>query len=314
MTTKSASRRTALRPTTVPRRAAKAAVSVDRRRILLATDGSDASAAAIRFARVMEEAGAWTPEALTVREPVPVAGADVMLPAPVMWVDIDSADGPVTAIHNQLRRMGGAGWTFQSEMGSAPPTIVDVARQHKATMIVMGLGKHGKLARLFGAETAARVCRLSDVPVLAVDARAKRRPKTLVVAMDFGASSVRAAHEAVRLVEPGGHVHLLHVRWGIDGQTLRDDVWEQTYAMGVEQGFLRLVSQLREQKIRVTWEFRIGGVLESILAVAKDLDADVIAAGSHNQNVVDRLLLGSTPATLLRGARCSVLVAPPARS
>lgn len=286
----------------------------ERQGILLATDGSKASAAAIRLARVMEEAGEWAPEALTVREHVPVAVADVVLPSPVIMLDDDIDAGAERIVRRQLHRMGGAGWQLRSEWGSPAATIVETATQQHSEMVVVGLGRHGKLARLFGAETAARVCRMSPVPVLAVDEGTKRRPRNIVVAMDFGASSLRAAREAVRLVQPGGRVHLVHVRWAINGRTVRDEAWEQTYAMGVEQGFLRLASQLRSGGHRVTWELRLGGVLESILAAAKDVDADVIAVGSHNQNVVDRLLLGSTPATLLRAARCSVLVTPPARS
>jgi nucleotide-binding universal stress UspA family protein len=178
-------------------------------------------------------------------------------------------------------------------------------------LIVLGLGKHGKLARLFGAETAARVCRRSPAPVLAVDQHAKGRPKSAVVAMDFGSSSVRAAREALELLDDGGTLHLVHVRWALDGKPLRDEAWERTYALGVEQGFARLLSQLVRPGIRVTSEMKLGGILETILKVIKDRDADVVAVGSHSQNVVDRVLLGSTAANLLRAAKCSVLVAPP---
>lgn len=281
------------------------------RPILIASDGSSAAAAAIKFARLMEQDGAWAPEALTVVEHVPVAVADFVLPAPVVLTEPDPAGGFVTAVHRHLMRLGGKTWSFRSEVGSAAAAIVALARERGVAMIVLGLGKHGKLARLFGAETAARVCRHADVPVLAVDHRAKRRPHTVVVAMDFGASSVRAAREAVDLLGPGGRIHLLHVRWAFNGRAPRDDGWEQTYALGVERGFQRLTKQLARAGITVTSELRLGPVLKSILQVATDLDADVIAAGSHSQDVLDRLLLGSTPAYLLRAAKCSVLIAPP---
>ena len=178
-------------------------------------------------------------------------------------------------------------------------------------LIVLGLGKHGKLARLFGAETAARVCRRSSVPVIAVDPRVTGRPTSIVVAMDFGMSSIRAAREALGLLAEGGALHLVHVRWAVDGHTLRDEAWERTYAMGVEQGFVHLLTQLARPGVKITTELKLGGVLESLLKATREHDADVIAVGSHSQTVVDRLLLGSTPANLLRAAKCSVLVAPP---
>lgn len=281
------------------------------RRVLVATDGSKASAAAIRFARSMEEANAWQPEAFTVIEHLPVAVADVMLPAPVAVMEPVLTEGPLADVRRQLQRHGARAWPFRSEMGRAPALIAEYAKVHASEVIVLGLGRHGKLARLFGAETAARVCRHADSPVLAVDEHTKRRPRSIVVAMDFGASSVRAAHEALDLLQPGGRLHLLHVRWALEGHALRDDAWERTYAMGVEQGFLQLERELARSDVTVTTELKLGAVLETILKVAKERDADVIAVGSHSQNLVDRMLLGSTPAALLRAANCSILVAPP---
>ena len=279
------------------------------RRVLVATDGSKASAAAIRLARSMEETHAWIPEALTVIEHLPVAVADVMLPTPVA-VEPALIEQPISEVRRQLQRYGAKAWPFKSEIGGAPAIITEYARRHASEIIVLGLGRHGKLARLFGAETAARVCRHSDVPVLAVDEHAKHSPRAIVVAMDFGPSSVRAAHEALDLLQPGGRLHLVHVRWALEGHTLRDDAWERTYALGVEQGFLRLEQELARPDITVTTELKLGAILESILKVAKERDADVIALGSHSQNIVDRMLLGSTPAALLRAAKCSILVAP----
>lgn len=280
------------------------------RRVLVATDASKASTAAIRFARSMEDSGAWIPEALTVIEHLPVAVADVMLPTPIAVMEPVLMEGPLSEVRRQLQRYGASAWPFRSELGAAPALITEYAKLHASEVIVLGLGRHGKLARLFGAETAARVCRHSDIPVLAVDEHARHRPRSIVVAMDFGASSVRAAHEALDLLPPGGRLHLVHVRWALEGHTLRDEAWERTYAMGVEQGFLRLERELARPGITVTTELKLGAVLESILKVAKERDADVIALGSHSQNIVDRMLLGSTPAALLRAAKCSILVAP----
>ena len=279
--------------------------------VLVATDTSRAAAGAIKFARMMEQAGAWAPEALTVVEHVPVAVADVALPAPVIVTDMDFTADSIVAARKQLNRLGGKDWVLRSEVGSAAGAIVDLAKQRNVDMIALGLGRHGKLARLFGAETAARVVRHADVPVFAVEPGRTKRPATIVVAMDFGPSSVRAAHEALDMLAPNGRLHLLHVRWAIDGHTVRDEAWERTYALGVEQGFRRLVGELRRDGHLVTWELRLGGVLESILEVAKELDADVIATGCHSQGIVDRIFLGSTPAYLLRTARCSMLIAPP---
>ena len=299
----------------VTRRASKAAsrTEVPRRTrpVLVAADGSKAAVAAIRFARSMEEAGAWKPEAITVIEHLPVAVADVALPMPLVITEPALTEGPVANVKRQMRRLGARAWPLRSEMGPAASSIIEIAKLHAAEVIVLGLGKHGKLARLFGAETSARVCRRSSVPVVAVDANAKGPPKSIVVAMDFGPSSIRAAREALELLGEGGRLHLVHVRWALNGQPLGDEAWERTYAMGVEQGFVRLLTQLARPGVTITTEMKLGGILESLLKAIRERNADVVALGSHSQNMVDRLLLGSTAVSLLHAAKCSVLVAPP---
>jgi len=282
------------------------------RTVLLATDGSRAAGAAIKFARAMADAGAWVPEVITVLQPLPVTVADVALPSSTFYSEPALTDGVIGSIRRQLLRLGGASWNFGFEFGSAARSIVELAHARKAELIVIGLGKHGKLARLFGAETAARVCRLTDTPVLAVDEHEGKLPHTAVVAMDFGDSSVRAAREALALLQPPGRLHMIHVNWTMSLRSLQDPAWDRTYADGVAHGFDRLQKELAPPPgIEITSELRHGGVIEEIVKAAKVFHADLLAAGSHSQNIIDRLIIGNTPAVLLREAKCSVLVAPP---
>jgi nucleotide-binding universal stress UspA family protein len=283
-------------------------------RVVVATDASDAAAAAVRFARRMETRGDWAPEAVTVLEPIPVAMAEVAFAVPSdQYVQL-AHDSVVARIRRQIKRLGAGDWKLDIRFGRVPPTIVDVARERKADVLVLGLGKHGKLARLFGAETVARVARRVGIPVLAVSPETRPPMRAAVVAIDFGSSSIRAAREALLLLEPPARLHLLHVRWAFEGNTLRPAEWERTYADGVELGFARLIDDLGHHPgIRMTSELRLGNIVETTLAVAKRIDADLIAAGSHNEDVVERLLVGSTPAHLLRAADCSVLLAPPSQ-
>src|SRR4029077_11204678 len=123
------------------------------------------------------------------------------------------------------------------QYGSAAPSIVKAAREGNAELIVIGLGHHTPVARWFGAETAARVVRHTDIPVLAVHLNAHALPRTAVVAMDFGDSSVRAAREALALLDPPARLHLVHVKWGYNTTSLRDSDWERAYNAGVQAGF-----------------------------------------------------------------------------
>lgn len=282
------------------------------RPVLVATDGSRVAGAAIAVARLMAANGAWAPEAVTVLEPLPVSMADVALGTPTLAYQRDITDSVLGAVRAQLRRAGAGGWNLAVQFGRIAHSIARLARDERRELIVLGLGHHGRLARLAGAETAARVVRLSDMPVLAVAEGTRSLPFTVLVAMDFGDSSVRAAREALALLQPPGRLHLLHVRWAPQGRALTDPVWERTYADGVERGFKRLREQLSVPPgIQVTSEVRFGLVVETLLTSARKIGADVIAVGSHSQTVLDRLIIGSTPAQLLRAAECSVLVAPP---
>lgn len=283
-----------------------------RRTVVIATDGSRLAGSAIRVARLMSERGQWAPQAVTVLEPLPVSVADVTIGPPTLVYQQEVTDGLLGAIATQLARGGGKDWKLAVQFGRAAPVIARFAREAHADLIVLGLGKHGKLARLAGAETAARVVRLSDVPVLAVGESVRGLPFTGVVAMDFGDSSVRAAREALALLQAPGRLHLLHVRWAVNGQTLGDSAWERTYADGVQRGFERVLRELGTREgIKITTEFVKGEVLASVLSVATKMAADVIAAGSHSQTVLDRMIIGSTPAQLLRAAPHSVLIAAP---
>jgi len=310
MTTTRRTPRKRARVASRPRRQAATAPAAPQR-VLVATDGSDASRAALKLARWMEQSGAWAPEVLTVLQPAPPGTAELVL-VPTPEIQQLVTEGLLERITAQVRRHGSRAWKLTVEFGRAAPNIATAARERDVSMIVMGLGRHGRLARIFGAETVARVARQATVPVLAVDPGASGAPKTALVAVDFGASSVNAAREALRLIERPGRLHLLHVRWAFEGSTVRDATWERTYADGVELGFTRLIAELGEQPgVRITSEYRLGGVVETVLAVAKGIGAQVIAAGSHNQTVLDRILIGSTPANLLRAAPCSLLVVPP---
>ena len=303
-------RRASTRATATPTNLAKPG-----RPVLVATDGSRAAGAAIKFVRAMADAGAWAPEAMTVFEHMPIAIADVVLPPQPLYTEPELTQGVLAVIKRQLRLRGGAAWGLRVEFGNAARSIVDVAHAQKSQLIIIGLGKHGKLARLLGAETTARVCRLTDIPVLAIDASASKLPHTAVVAMDFGESSVRAAREALAVLRPPGRLHLLHVSWTLSAQSPNDPAWDRIYEAGVEQGFARLRKELARPKgIEITSEVRRGEVITSILQTVKDSSADLLAAGSHSQNVIDRLIIGSTTAQLLRASPCSVLVAPPDKS
>lgn len=281
-------------------------------RVVIATDGSRAAAAAMKFARLMAEKGAWSPEVVTVLMPLPVSVGDMMLPAPSVHYETIVTDSVAENIRRQVRRYGDGSWDLAIEFGRPAPVIVRLAHDRKANLIVLGLGHHGPIARLFGAETAIRVVRHTDIPVLAVHSSARSLPSVAVAAVDFSDASVRAAREALALVEPPGRLHLVHVRGSHNLTSFADSEWERAYAVAAQEEFGRLLDRIGSREgVQVTTVLLSGIVTEKVLREAAAVRAGLIAVGSHSQNVLDRMIVGSTPAQILRASPCSVLVAPP---
>jgi nucleotide-binding universal stress UspA family protein len=53
-----------------------------------------------------------------------------------------------------------------------------------------------------------------------------------------------------------------------------------------------------------------GTVADALVSIAEKEHGDLIALGSHDRGLVDRLLLGSVRTKVLRHAPCTVLIVP----
>jgi nucleotide-binding universal stress UspA family protein len=77
--------------------------------------------------------------------------------------------------------------------------------------------------------------------------------------------------------------------------------------VSAEKGLSELCSKLDLPKERVSWTVRFGAVYPEVLAEAEDWGADLIVVGSHRPTMAT-YLLGSNAKTIVRHAKCSVLV------
>lgn len=286
--------------------------SADPRRILLALDGSRASNAAARLARRLAQLNVWAPDAITVTQPAPTYIGDYLLPTPPIAQEVIQGN-VMLHLRTQLRRHGLPSWPASVRFGPTGLSILETAAELGAELIVIGLGKHGRLARLFGAETTNRIARKADVPVLAVHPGLRGVPRTIVAAVDFGDASNRAVMEAVQLAQPECQLHLVHVMSPYNFTPIADGAWKLSYGEAVEHSFERMRKAL-PPSVKVKTSLLTGSVAEEVLKYARQVRADVIAIGSHNQGFVERVLLGSAPQDVLRAATCSVLIAPPPAS
>lgn len=281
--------------------------------ILVATDGTASADAALRATAMLARHSEAGVVVLSVLQPLPIVAADYGMMIP----PADSEDARRRHLNARVKeQIAGIGtarrdWTIELRDGDPPHVIANVARDVNARMIVLGLGHHDLLDRLFGSETALHALRLARVPVLAVPPNFTHLPRRAIVATDFSVASVRAARLALELVDTPRMVYLLHVAPRMELQPDAFAAWMALYGEGVGPAFDRITAELGlPEHVVVETVTRQGKPSREVLEFARSTQADLIVTGSRGAGLVDRLLVGSTATGLVRGAHCAVLAVP----
>jgi nucleotide-binding universal stress UspA family protein len=279
--------------------------------LLIATDGTPQSDAAIALARLLPLGGQHGFKVLTVvaNAPIPWGTVDRSL---VMEYERGQQQEAQSKVKAQLDRLGGNDWSVEVRSGDPAMVIAELAKESRVRMVVVGLGGHGAMARFFGNETALRLMRVSQTPVLAVDSKLRALPSRIAVAMDFSESSIEATRLALDIAAPGATVTLVHVvPW--ERKDYIPEHWFREHEAHIGAQLTRVVGWLDHgTKCRMHQRILYGKPGPSLLACAEELDADLIVAGTHGRGFLGRMLGGETLAKLVRGARRSVLVLPAA--
>lgn len=278
--------------------------------VLVATDGSERSEVALRSAREIAARNGASVEVLTVLDPLPIVTPEIQLPITPEMEAQRRADR-LGAVRAQIARVAdGGSWPLEISEGQPMATIADHASDIGARLIVVGLGRHGMMERLFGDETALQLLRLADAPVLAVATSFEPPPRHVVAALDFSPSSIRALRVAIELADPYATIDLVHVVTR-DMSTAVWEQWQKTYSASVLKAFEDVRAEVRIPKTCAVETFLVhGDPSREILAFADRVNADLICTGSHGHGFFSRMLLGSVATRILRGAHCSVLGVP----
>ncbi len=248
-------------------------------RVLIATSGADSTTTAVRIGCWYAEHRHLPVEAFAVIQPLP-------LEAETSASAIDTAanliqESVVASVRAQLAVVAPARPVpIVTEVGIPGDAIAERANAVHAGLVVLGPEEH----RLFGGKVALTVVRRARAPVLAVAPDAQVRMTGILIATDFGPASVRAARLALDLAADDSRVHIVHV-----GQTPANAFSD-----------LKL-----EPPPRGTIEtHRLDGdPARQIIAFAHEKGIDLIALGTKGKSRVAE--------SVLRGAECSVLIAPP---
>ena len=174
--------------------------------VLWATDGSEGADGALRVAAARAKATGATLELLTVVQPDPVLALEGAYSSGEML--LASRDVRRHLVEAQVARVLGPNQSFTLTVADGNPayTISRIAVERRASMVVVGLGRHFIAHRLFGDETALQLARIARVPVLAVPSNVSDSPRHAVVAIDFSDIATRAAQTAI---DTGASRHIL---------------------------------------------------------------------------------------------------------
>ena len=281
--------------------------------IMVATDGLPQSRGALKTARALAQRLESTMRVISVHQ-----SPMLIIPDGQTLLDPNVAqsirEDLVRRVHEQCTLIGENGPRVDAcEVLDGEPArvISELANGKHAQLIVVGLGRHELIDRIFGDETALKVIRLSHVPVLAVPERGAAVPRHAVVGVDFSEGSVRAAQGALELLADDGVLELVHV---IPRERLLFDTWvsEEDYTRYVRHSLDRFAARLSvPPSVRIEDVILSGDPAREIQSYASRAGADLIAAGSHGHGFVTRLVVGSVTTKLLRLSTCAVLVIPP---
>ena len=284
-------------------------------RMLVAADGSTEACGALRTARWLSETLGHEATVLTVLEPAGLhesGSIPLSMRTSLLRTGADNLRATVT---DQIRAFDADALlgSVRVEVGSPARAIAEAALKENAGLIVLGLGRHDALDRWAGREVALQVARLAHVPVLAVPRHVTGPLRRALVGIDFSTFGSRALRALTAVLEPGAEVHLAHV---IGLPMSGPGGWFDLYSAATtsaRQALVDIAKELeRATELRCTVHVHEGRASRGLLELAGQIQADVIATGSHGLGFWSRLVLGSVSTAIIRGARCAVLVVPPA--
>jgi nucleotide-binding universal stress UspA family protein len=278
--------------------------------ILLATHGGESADGAARVASLLARRLGVPLRAIAVMQPTTLIGdgySETYVPTPE---DIEAIKAALLdAVIAQLGRCGVHDCDPAFRIGVTISEIASVAQALGASLIVVGLGSHRIIDRALGGETALHLAQVAATPVLAVPADATTIPHRALVALDFSPTSLLAARTVANFMQPGDVLHVVHVVAPEDfaPHARATDSGDDSGVARLAQAaaWLRMATHAGIDASQIT-----GDPARALLERAREIDADLIALGSHGYGIWKRLLLGSVASKIIRLSPRAVLVAP----
>ena len=275
--------------------------------ILVPLDGSEVSEAILgQVCRILHLKDAEV--TLVEAVPVPVQPSFEYSP---MLADLKSgAEKYIAGLKEQLEREG-VHANGVVKVGGAATTILEAAKDHKATLIAMATHGRTGLSRFVMGSVAEKVTRASETPVLLVrsfkdpEVGADRTPvqeipfKKILVPVDGSEKSLAVIPYVRELAR------------AMQASVIVLGVVEPTYDGKAGEGdpLVRIaVKDLAAAGIPVDPIVRLGDPASEILDATKRHGVDLLAMSTHGRNGPSRWVMGSVTEKVLRAAMVPMLV------
>ncbi|HXG49649.1 MAG TPA: universal stress protein [Methylomirabilota bacterium] len=287
------------------------------RRLLVPTDFSEASRAALALAtELAERFGAQIDLTYVIPPALPIdVGHPVTAAMPVD--DLERRAAASLARFREAHLPKALPVVTHVLTGAVAYELTEFAARRNTDLLVISTHGHTGLKHLLMGSTAEQVLRHAPCPVLVARAAGRKRRefrlRQILVPTDFSAPSTKALHYALALAEQAGAtLSLVHV--------LALPSWpEFGYArMAIKSAQGRRTAQERLQTLRAglgdrgdrvgAWRVRSGNPFREIIAEAEESRADLIVVATHGHTGLAHFLLGGTTEKIVRHAGCPVLV------
>ena len=224
------------------------------------------------------------------------------------------------AIDAQAKRIEEAGVEHFSAIreGTVHEVIRDYAREHDVDLVVVGTHGRSGVSRLMYGSVTERVVKTVHTPIIVVPPGRGKPPDSIVICYDFSGPAKRAAEVAAAIHGVvKGPLHLVHSYldvWGeyTDRGAVVGDAAEkrrEALRIGLNDMLMDDAKELFPADADDTQVHLVtGDPAESILAVANDVGATLICAGTTGKSGIERLLIGSVARRLLHESKVPLLL------
>ena len=211
---------------------------------------------------------------------------------------------------------GGLEVETRLEIGVASQAVVQAATELRPDLLVQGSRGLTGVAQLLLGSTAQRIVQHAPCPVLTVHLGDRDRHRQLghiLVPTDFSHDAEGAARTAQTLLAADGarmtllHAYHLPVEYTASGTIPTGLPFRQDVAAVAEEKLAAAAVTLQRAGLTVETVAREGYPPEVIVEAARELDADVIAMGTHGRTGLRHFLLGSNAERVVGHAPCPVL-------